>query len=254
MLGLSLFAASWLSVPCVVTAQGRAASRVAREEDHARAEALALFEAGVAAYRAGRYESAIERFQAAYSLSPEPVLLYNLARAQDRAEQYEAAVESYRRYLSTESEIEDREEITRRIAELEAARTPVPPPVEEERATPLLGPPPAAASEGPTVAPAPWLIAGGGILFLAVGGLLGGIGQGRYDAAAATMVHADRLAWQDEANGLATGANVLFVAGGVLAVAGAVWGIVDLVTWHPSSDSEARVEIDPSHVALHLRF
>lgn len=63
-------------------------------------EARMLFEAGNAAYQAGRYDDALERFQEALELTHRSIILWNVALAADRARRDELALETYRRFLA----------------------------------------------------------------------------------------------------------------------------------------------------------
>ena len=66
------------------------------------AEARMLYQAGVAAYDAGRYEEAYERFKRAYELSDREALLYNIGSAAERARMDEEALDAYERFLEAE--------------------------------------------------------------------------------------------------------------------------------------------------------
>ena len=68
-------------------------------EDVDESEARALFDAGTVAYDAGRYESALSRFQEAYELTHRSLILWNIALAADRARHDELALTTYRRFL-----------------------------------------------------------------------------------------------------------------------------------------------------------
>lgn len=71
--------------------------RPARADD--RDQALALFEQSDKAYKAGNFEEAAKLLREAYSLYPEPLLLYNLGRAQEGMGDSRGAVQSYEQYL-----------------------------------------------------------------------------------------------------------------------------------------------------------
>ncbi len=67
-----------------------ASSEAQAQQTTAQDRALALFELSGEKYRAGDFEGAVELLTEAYDLFPEPVILYNLARA------YEGMGESVR--------------------------------------------------------------------------------------------------------------------------------------------------------------
>lgn len=86
-------------------------------------EARALFDAGVAAFNAGRYQDALARFETAYELSGHPQLLYNIGQAADRLRDDEAALRYFRLYLSESPRPERRSEVEARIAAIERVRS-----------------------------------------------------------------------------------------------------------------------------------
>ncbi len=76
------------------------------------------FEQGRAAYEAGNYRAALERFQEAYELTHEADVLYNVATAADRLREDRIALDAYRGYLEARPNTPDRAQITARIAVL----------------------------------------------------------------------------------------------------------------------------------------
>lgn len=128
-------------------------------EDAKTAEARAHFESGLARYNLKEYKAAIEEFEAAYRLKPDPVFLYNLGQSYRFADDPEQALHFYRAYLRERPNAPNRSEVEERITQLEAviaakksAATPpdqtLPP---EGTTTP---PPPVAAGPPATVTPA----------------------------------------------------------------------------------------------------
>jgi len=77
-------------VPADVTAQ--------RRGDPRERQARALFDQGSLAYEEGRYEEAISAFEQAYGLSARPLLLYNIANAQERLGMLSEALDNLRYY------------------------------------------------------------------------------------------------------------------------------------------------------------
>ena len=85
-------------------------------QDDREEEARALFMAGRAAYDAGRYEAALDRFQEAYELSGRPSLLYNIGQAADRLRMDQLALESFEEFLAeTPPETRNRDVAQRRV-------------------------------------------------------------------------------------------------------------------------------------------
>lgn len=196
-----------------------------------------LYENGAMLYDEGRYEDAISAWQEAYKISERPLLLFNIANAQERIGLWSAALESLNRYRafapSGERETLDRRmrNIERRVEEQQA---------EEARAslpTTELTPTPrddgvANAPDGPDPGP----------LVLMAGGLAGvGVGAGLYGAALAArteaadlcrpngdLVHcpvgAAELIQQDQDLSLA--GDITIIAGGAVAATGLVIALV----------------------------
>jgi tetratricopeptide (TPR) repeat protein len=69
-----------------------------RRGDPRERQARALFEQGSLAYEEGRYEEAISAFEQAYGLSARPLLLYNIANAQERLGLLSEALDNIRYY------------------------------------------------------------------------------------------------------------------------------------------------------------
>jgi tetratricopeptide (TPR) repeat protein len=116
-----------------------------------------LYEKATRAYDVGKYNEAIEDYQKAYEIGGDPPMLYNIAQAYRLNDQPSEALRFYRRYLQRAPSARNREDVERKIAELEktveerrkAAAAATPPPV----ATPPLTPPPPPVP-APTPAPA----------------------------------------------------------------------------------------------------
>jgi len=66
-----------------------------------RAKAAAHFKQGQAYFQAQDYDRALAEYQAAFELSAEPLLIFNIALCHDRANRPEQALQDFQRYLST---------------------------------------------------------------------------------------------------------------------------------------------------------
>jgi len=192
--------------------------------------AMELFEQSSERYNAGRFQEAVDLLKQAYALRSDPVLLYNLARAYEGLGDLDHAMAAYADFLRAQPNAEDRGAIETRIATLRSQI--------EQRAA-LKREREAAqrerreaeerAREAPARSPSvvPWIVTGVGAAALATGAVLGAVSAARHAAAIEapqTEIDDD----QSQARHFATAANVLFASGGALAVAGVVWGIVDL--------------------------
>ena len=83
-------------------------------------KAQTIYAEGVKAFKAGDYEAALGRFEAAHALDPSPVLLYNMARANEELGRPGAAVARYEGYLEAYPDAPDRADVERRIRIMQA--------------------------------------------------------------------------------------------------------------------------------------
>ncbi len=251
-MGLALIAA--FAVPAAASAQGpRDALTPAQQE-----EARGLFEAGTAAFAAGRYESALDYFERAYELTGLPELLYNIGQSADRLRRDERALEAFRAYLEATPEAEDRAAVEARIAALERtvaerradaeARA-----LAEEEARRARGEP-SPRGEGAPAAPDPagWFVAGAGALAAIAGVALLALADQR---AGEVRAAEEGTPWVDVASAYADSES-FSIAGGALLGAGAaavaiglVWGVVEL-----SAPGRAEVAVGPGRLVLRGRF
>ncbi|MBX3269966.1 MAG: tetratricopeptide repeat protein [Sandaracinaceae bacterium] len=141
------------------------------EED---ARARELFQLGDRLYQHGQYDAAIDAFQEAYRLSRRPLMLFNLANAQERAGYLAEAVENLTGYIDHAPEAE-RTAIANRIAAMReriasGSATPEPEPPEPE---PLPEPSATAAATRPApVEPAGPDLTAAAVVLGAAGALL----------------------------------------------------------------------------------
>jgi tetratricopeptide (TPR) repeat protein len=104
---------------CLLSAeQARAADA---DADTPEARARALYDQGIAQYNLQRYDEAIKTFESAYSLSPYPGFLYNIAQSyrHEGRSHCADALHYYRAYLRAETEIPHREEIEQLAVQME---------------------------------------------------------------------------------------------------------------------------------------
>jgi hypothetical protein len=103
-------------------------------------EARALYDEGAAAFDAGEYELALQRFEGAYALCARPGLLFNIGSTAERLRRDHEALRAYEAYLEAAPDASNREYAEARIvflreqvrlrdAELAAAAVPEPAPV-----------------------------------------------------------------------------------------------------------------------------
>jgi tetratricopeptide (TPR) repeat protein len=247
MLVALLTLASALSTP--------AAAQTAEERELA----SALFRESAEAYQAGNFELSVTLLRRAYELDPVPVLQYNLARALEGMGDTEGAIETYERYLELDPDAEDRPVVEERLEALRADQERAQEATDAEAEEFLAGSDDTEEElpEGPmppprTVSPAPWIIAGVGVLLAGSAIATGVMANGRHDDALATDVHADRVRLADEADSLALVTNINLTLGGVFLLAGGIWGLVDVM--QVRSESALTLRIGPGQLALRGRF
>lgn len=91
----------------------------APSDDELTREARTFFLRGVAMYRQGHYEAAMQAFIAAHRFAPLPEVLYNLAVTSERLGSRRDAIDYYREYLrGLPDNAPDRGAVERKIAEL----------------------------------------------------------------------------------------------------------------------------------------
>jgi len=142
------------------------------------------YERATRAYDVQKYSEAVEEYQKAYEIGGDPAMLYNVAQAYRLDDQLPEAVRFYRRYLQRSPNARNRDDVEKKVTELEKT-------IEERRkaaaATPPTPAPAPAPAPVPEPAPKPTVIANGngadqggedpgfgkrvaGIVFLSVGG------------------------------------------------------------------------------------
>jgi tetratricopeptide (TPR) repeat protein len=136
-------------------------------------EAARHYAAGRAALLEHRDDEAAREFLAAYEISHDPSNLFNLGIVYEDARRWSDALDSYRRFLAAAPDAPNRGDVERRIRVLEAtvsaSQTPATATTPTAAPTETLPPP-------PTPLPlAPLLVAGGGVVFVAVGAGFGGV-------------------------------------------------------------------------------
>jgi tetratricopeptide (TPR) repeat protein len=197
-------------------------------------QALDLFEKGSEAYRKGNFAEAVNLLQKAYALKREPVLLYNLGRAYEGLGDLKRAAQAYADYLASDPNAPDRGALEQRIATLKRQakeRDELEQRAREESKD----------GRGPSVWP--WFVTGIGVSGVVTGIVFGRIAASRHDKAVAepTYVRAEDL--QQNAETFATVANVLLVAGAVVAIGGIVWGVLDLSSGGRRASAPGRAEL-----------
>ena len=184
-------------------------------------DASARFARAETMYREGRYEEAIAVLEELIEDYPEPILYFNLGRANESSGRIEAAISAYDSYLEAAPDAPDRESVRDRIARLRQRQRPEPSPVP----TPPVLPP----SPAPRPIVAPWVVAGLGGAGLAVGATFAGLSRARSNDARNAPDQVTAKSEHDAARRHAVAANVAFGVGAALLVAGVIWGVTVVV-------------------------
>ncbi len=212
-------------------------------------QALELFEKSKVSYQAGRFQEAVTLLKEAYAKKPVPVLLYNLGRAYEGLGDQDAALQAYTDYLAADPKAPDRGAIETRIATLKQQID------ERERLKQEREAAEAKAAQAPVERRAPvvpWIVAGVGGAGVVTGVVFGVLAVSKHNSATNDPVQASAAQEQSDAKTFATVANVAWVAGGVVAVTGIVWGI--LASRHPSTPSEKPASVSLVPVVSPGRF
>jgi len=121
-----------------------------------RQEMMEHYERATRAYDVQKYQEAVAEYQKAYEIGGDPAMLYNVAQAYRLGDQLTEALHTYRRYLQRSPTARNREDVERKIADLEqtieARRKATEAAAQAKQATESSQPPPATA---PPVAPPP---------------------------------------------------------------------------------------------------
>lgn len=86
------------------------------------AEARTFFLRGVTLFRRGRFDAALQAFMAAYQFSPQPEVIYNVARTSERLGRKQDAIDYYNEYLRAAPRAIDRAQVERHVRELRSRR------------------------------------------------------------------------------------------------------------------------------------
>jgi tetratricopeptide (TPR) repeat protein len=256
MLGhqVEISAIRWISVAIWLGAMpcGLMTLEIAQAEESPQHRAKELFKQSAERYREGRFQEALDLLTEAYTLDPNPVLLYNMARAHESLGDARRAADTYRRYLDADPKAKDRGAIEQRIETLErqlqereklqrdASRQP------KTRVRVVRAPP----ARQPN--PVPWIIAGVGVAGLGVGLGFGVAAQAAHNDAVDETTGRRAGELQARAERFSIVANVAFGVGGAAAIGGLIWGIVDVTS--AEDDAQVGILLLPGGGALTCAF
>jgi tetratricopeptide (TPR) repeat protein len=200
-----------------------------------------LYKKSADAYLHGDFAAAIKLLDDAYALDPQPVLVYNQARAHEGLGHVDEAIVLYEKYLSQEPTSPDRGAIEQRLAtlhkqkeereRLEKERADVDAKREEQdqqrrdlekrEQEMKTAPPPHKRS------PLPYVVAGVGAAGIVTGTVFGFLALDKESTGNGSTSLRDATDAQDTGQTFATVSNVSFIVGGILLAGGIVWWIAD---------------------------
>jgi len=182
--------------------------------------AQAIYAQGVAAFKASDYQTALDRFEEAHALDPSPVLLYNMARANEELGRPGASVARYEAYLEASPQAPDRADVERRIRIMRAILDNIESNNREALTATTVQPAPTSLRPFAYTA----LGAGAAMIVVAIVGA-NNLDSARTDFSAADTVKEKQRA-EDDGSSAAITANVGWITGGLLLSAGAVlWAL-----------------------------
>lgn len=228
-----------------------------------KARAAELYRASAESYRKGDFATTVDLLREAYSLDPQPVLLYNLARAYEGLGDTNGAIDTYKKYLDADPNAKDRGAIEQRISTLERERDErialqKQNEANRKRAEEEAARAAAAAKQKKEAPPPhhrsalPYIVGGIGIGGLATGAVFGLMATSQHASAQDQPVQQVAENEQNRAKTYATASTISFIAGGALLAIGTTWWILD--GGSDKSTAQARLGISPSGVMLQGTF
>ncbi|MFN3202131.1 MAG: tetratricopeptide repeat protein [Bradymonadia bacterium] len=201
-------------------------------------QAEAAFFKGLAAYRAGKFDEAVQGFQEAYQLSKQRDMLFNLGRSFEGRGDKAAAIKAYRTYLATKPV--DETAVMQRIRQLGGDPTPLVPKADtgkKGQQPTVFGTPGITPEEKNNTWP--WVLVGVGAVGIGVGTVLGLQALSDADAARSESSRSEAESLKDSAESGALLADVTLGVGIAALGAGLVWLLLD----DEPDEGEPRVEV-----------
>jgi hypothetical protein len=255
----------------VVALPGRAASAMQLSPQQ-KQDVRVHYERATRAYDLNKYQEAVDEYQKVYEIDGDPVMLYNIGQAYRLNDQPQESIHFYRRYLQRSPEARNRDDVNRKILNLEKL-------IEERRkAAAAVTPPPPKATEPKVEVPAPVVpalpVAPAVVVVAApptppskarrgVGWTMVGLGVIADGIAIAEGIHAKSLGDQLTKNSMHTPpatfdpsiessgktANLVAIVCGIAGTAVAVTGAIVLIT-NGSSGAETETTAAPTVASL----
>lgn len=187
------------------------------------------YEAGRSAYERGAWDVALIEFEAAFQLSHEPDLIYNLSKTAEAAGMLAESLRYARSYLAAKGASiapKDADEVNGRIARLEALRHPPVSNTPLPEATILQAPIPKERSHEASIGRAPVaLIITGGALAIGGIGCLGAAWRTSQELQALELTFQTGAELDARGRALNAAGIALTITGSTVAVAGTAWAV-----------------------------
>jgi tetratricopeptide (TPR) repeat protein len=226
----------WGVVVLVVGMLGASAPASAKTVEE---EVEELSNDAISAYKAGRYQLAVEDLTRAYAIRPVTALLYNLAKAYDKLNEIDKAYENYKRYAdSDDAEPKLQEKARARMAIFEPQIKEKKDAQDHPQTTTIIkieekpkGPTPeeqaAEAENAKARKKTINLVLGVTIAAIGIGGIAAGIGlyvsaSGLHDQFTMTTDETTKRQLRDDAQSRGVVSSVMYAVGGV-ALVGSLW-------------------------------
>jgi hypothetical protein len=231
------------------------------------------YERATRAYDLNKYPEAIDEYQKVYEIDGDPVMLYNIGQAYRLNDQPQESIHFYRRYLQRSPEARNRDDVNRKIVNLEklieerrkaaAAVTPPPPqpvkPAEQNAETtpPAVTPPPVAPPVVVVIPPTPpskarrgvgWTMVGVGLVADGVAIVEGIRAKNFGDQLTKASNPTNPPVFNPSTESSGKTANLVAIVCGIAGTAVAITGAIVLIT-NGSSSGESRVETVPATTA-----
>jgi tetratricopeptide (TPR) repeat protein len=225
------------AAPASTTAPAPASSASANDKTRA----AELYKKSADAYLHGDFGLAIKLLDEAYALDPQPVLVYNQARAHEGLGHVDEAIALYEKYLSQEptspdrgaieqrlstlhKQKEERERLDKEKADVEARREQQ---QQQQRELEKREQEMKTAPEPRKRSPLPYVVAGVGAAGVITGTVFGFLALDKEESGNSSSSLRDATDARDTGQTFATVSNVSFIVGGVLLAGGVVWWIID---------------------------
>lgn len=211
---LAILAAAHLSVVGIAAAQPQKPAPPTSD----------AYKQAIEAYKAGRYDEAVDLLEKAYKLEPKPEVLFALAQAERLGGQCDKAIVHYRQLLTQTTELATAKAVQNNLVLCPGGEPPPPKPEPEPKSTPKPEPAPRIdIAQAPTKTVIVRKTDPLAVTLLAGGALSGGFAVGMLLRSSSTRSDAATARTLDDANALHDRADrdrlMSIVAGGIGAVA-----------------------------------